>query len=872
MDKPHSGTTAPETRDEILQIIRSMAEGNYSVTFPTLENGDLQDEVVVALNDLAKRLLEKEQSHKLSTRELREKADKVDHSRKAALHMIEDAEYARQQLAQHQQLLSTLVEQVPDAIYFKDRECRFIRVNDGLKKIFGVEDDAEILGKTDAAFFSAAEAEEYYNDERRIMETGESIINKEEHEVWRDGQTHVVLTTKFPLWDESGEIVGTFGISRDITDLKQLESQLLQNEQQFRQFAEQLDGITWIVSLPDLQLEYVSPSYETWFDHDPDELMNSPMGWLQSVISKDRARVARAFQLQADGELFSEEFRVRMADSSIRWVWGHGTILEDMYGEPYRALGIVHDITSRKQAETALADVASKLALPPRGVMLDQSKTRIDQFTLKDMMNCGAAIRGLVREVAQDEDLDSIDTAEDLANRLVAYLYGQLVDEKGEPAIALARVFETCSFEELDEQRQEFAKNINADVEPSTKCLTLLATAGEREEWCEVSHSSQHQAIPLPSEAAVERLPMITQLIRQLGFNIGGILNPDPEIMLDTENTGMFHVANARGSPYIPAQDEFVKPYGIKSVVGFGDVLPNGTLFAVIMFCKVPISHEVAKLLSHLSHSAKLALLSQLEVENKIESQIISFDRLLINHEAIVAEQESHLRETLTELERSNEELENFAHVASHDLRTPLRNIQSIAQWIEQDAGDALPQKCREHLAMLEERIEAMHRLLTDLLQYSRVGRIESEPELLAPNEVVDEVLQLLQSPKTVCVQVQEQMPQLVAPKTALRRVFQNLLENAIKYGSAQEGLIQISARTLGNEVEFCVSDNGPGIAPKYHEKVFQVYQTLSLDEDMEASGMGLSIVKKTVETYDGRIELESEEGQGATFRFTWRQ
>ena len=878
MQKAHSGIANSNTRNEILRMIQSLAEGSYSVTAPVLENVDSQDEMVVALNDLAKRLLEKEQANNLSTRQLREKADRVEDSRKAARDMIYDAEYARQQLAQQQHLLSTLADNVPDAIYFKDRKCRFIRVNNGVKKIFGVKDDSEILGKTDADFFTSEEADEYSSDERLIMKTGQPLINKEEYEVWRDGLTHVVLTTKMPLRDASGEIVGTFGISRDITQMKQLEARLQESEQQFRQFAEQLDGVTWIVSLPDFQFEYVSPNYETWFERDRKELEQSPMAWLQIVFDKDRDRVAQAFLKQADGERYSEEFRVCLADRSIRWVWAHGTVIEDMYGEPCRALGVVNDITNRKQAEAALADVASKLALPPRDVPQSDSKTRIDQFSLKDMMTFGAEIRGLVHDVIQDENLEvskgplnHARCAKALASRLVTYLYDHMVDENGDPALALVRLFETRSYNELGGQRQEIAKKIAPDIEPSIKCLALMATVGQLEEWCDVSRSSGHQAIPLPSEQAVERLPMIMQLIQQLGFELGGILNPDSEIMLGVASKGVFHVADAKGSPYIPAQENFVEPYGIKSVVGFGDVLPDGNLFAVIMFSKVAISNDVATLLSHLSHSAKLALLSQLDVDNKIESQIISFDRLLVNHEAIVAEQESHLRATLAELRRSNAELDSFAHITSHDLRSPLRNIQNIAKWIEQDAGDALPQACRGHLAMLEERIEAMNRLLNDLLQYSRVGRMESAPELLLPTEVVEEVLQLLHPPATVHVCVQKEMPEIIAPKTALRRVFQNLIENAIKHRHREEGQIQVSARRLGQVVEFYVSDDGPGIAPRFHEKVFQVYQSLAPPES-GATGMGLSIVKKTVETYSGKIELESNEGEGAAFRFTWPQ
>jgi len=233
---------------------------------------------------------------------------------------------------------------------------------------------------------------------------------------------------------------------------------------------------------------------------------------------------------------------------------------------------------------------------------------------------------------------------------------------------------------------------------------------------------------------------------------------------------------------------------------------------------------------------------------------------------------EQDLERINRELARSNEELENFAYVASHDLRTPLRNIDSLTRWILEDAGDVLPAQSKDDLLLLRQRVELMNQLLNDLLQYSRVGRMESEPEWLAPNDVVQEVLELLAPPPTFTIVVQPNMPHLRAPRTALRHVLQNLVDNAIKHHDRPDGRIEISASEQGEFVEFVVRDDGPGIAPRFHRKVFQLFQTLRRRDDGEAGGMGLAVVKKTVETFGGEVSLESEEGAGAVFRFTWRR
>lgn len=222
------------------------------------------------------------------------------------------------------------------------------------------------------------------------------------------------------------------------------------------------------------------------------------------------------------------------------------------------------------------------------------------------------------------------------------------------------------------------------------------------------------------------------------------------------------------------------------------------------------------------------------------------------------------------DLERSNAELEHFAYVASHDLRSPLRNIDSLTQWILEDAGDVLPEASRSDLLLLRQRVALMNRLLNDLLQYSRVGRVESDPEHVDPGEVVAEVVALLGIPSNFRVDIQPNMPHLHTPRTAIRKVFQNLLDNAVKHHHQPAGRIEICATDQGEFVEFVVRDDGPGVDPKFHEKVFQIFQTLQRRDELDTSGMGLAIVKKSVEKYGGRITLASEVGKGAAFTFTW--
>jgi PAS domain S-box-containing protein len=222
------------------------------------------------------------------------------------------------------------------------------------------------------------------------------------------------------------------------------------------------------------------------------------------------------------------------------------------------------------------------------------------------------------------------------------------------------------------------------------------------------------------------------------------------------------------------------------------------------------------------------------------------------------------------QLEASNRELDQFAYVASHDLKAPLRGIANLSSWIEEDLGEHVTDEAREHLELLRGRVHRMEALIDGILQYSRAGRVREEPETVDVEALLREVVDLLGPPGHFAVRVAPGMPALVTERLPLQQVFMNLIGNAVKYNTDPDPWVEVSARDLGGAYEFSVADNGPGIAPEYHDRVFGIFQTLQARDKMEGTGIGLSLVKKLVERRGGRIRLESAEGAGAVFRFTW--
>jgi signal transduction histidine kinase len=201
-------------------------------------------------------------------------------------------------------------------------------------------------------------------------------------------------------------------------------------------------------------------------------------------------------------------------------------------------------------------------------------------------------------------------------------------------------------------------------------------------------------------------------------------------------------------------------------------------------------------------------------------------------------------------------------------LKAPLRGIANLAQWIEEDLGDNATADIRQQLELLKGRAHRMEALIDGILQYSRVGRVGERPQPVAVERLLDEVIDLL-APPPGSVRVEPDMPTIQAERVPLQQVFHNLIGNALKHGGP-DVQISVSCAERPGFYAFSVADTGPGIAPQYHERIFGIFQTLASRDRVEGSGLGLALVKKIVERQGGQVTLDSAEGRGATFTFTW--
>jgi light-regulated signal transduction histidine kinase (bacteriophytochrome) len=234
---------------------------------------------------------------------------------------------------------------------------------------------------------------------------------------------------------------------------------------------------------------------------------------------------------------------------------------------------------------------------------------------------------------------------------------------------------------------------------------------------------------------------------------------------------------------------------------------------------------------------------------------------------------EEALNCTIAELRRSNQDLEQFAYIASHDLQEPLRNVTLFSQLFIRKFGDTLTSEGREYLDFVIEGSTRMSTLILDLLDYSRVST-RGEPFILVDmNDVVEDAVSNLQAliQESGATVTADALPVVSADPIQIRQVFQNLIDNALKYRSAAPPKVHISAVRKDNEWIFSVQDNGIGIAPEYHEKIFMLFKRLHTRQKYSGTGIGLSLVKKIIERHGGRIWVNSDEDKGATFFFALR-
>ncbi|HYO58987.1 PAS domain-containing sensor histidine kinase [Archangium sp.] len=674
------------------------------------------------------------------------------------------------------------------------------------------------------------------------------------------------------------------------------EQRLDTEREQFRLLAEALPQIVW-TARPDGVQDYLNRRWYEYTGLTHEESLGN--GWMRSFHPEDMPEAEKRWRHSlATGEPFEVEYRCRRLDGAWRWFLNRAIPVHDAQGRIVRWFGTCTDIDDQKRTADVhgfLADASALLALTldPEETLRNLTRMivpRLADWCTVDLVRPDETVERvavthtdptrepLAWELARREPVDLQN-----ATRGLGYVL-----RTGEPELLaaipdtaltqLAR--DTDSLRLLRELGLRSSIIVPLVVHGRTLGGITLAQAGSARSFSAADLSlagefARRAALAMDnarlyreSQDAMRRAQHEQYQAEQARAMLDTLLDAAPAGIALFDRTLCFVRVNRtlEAINRRPAEDHLghtmpevlaTQSPGVDIVVkSLRRALETGETQTVESTSRLPSGEERAWLARYAPvRSADGSTLGVATVVLDITER----KRAEAERERLIAA-----------LERSNRELDQFAYVASHDLKAPLRGIANLSQWIEDDLKDVMIDETREQMRLLRGRVERMEALINGILDYSRAGRVRSRPEPVDVGRLLAECVELLAPTPVTHVEVASGMPTLRTERVPLQQVFLNLLGNAFKHAGKPDVRVRVEARQVDAFWEFSVADNGPGIAPEYHERIWGIFQTLRARDELESTGIGLSVVKKIVEARGGRAWLESALGQGAIFRFTW--
>jgi PAS domain S-box-containing protein len=703
-----------------------------------------------------------------------------------------------------------------------------------------------------------------------------------------DGQWHDVLARGVPVRNDQGQITCWAGINLDISRLKRTEESLRESQERYRIIAENTGDVIWTMDLATQRFTYVSPSILKLRGYTPEETMTqtleqtlTPESW-KDVSEGLSKRLAAIMAGDESARVLTRLIDQPHKDGSIKTVEAVTTILMDAQGRPTTMLGVSRDVTERKRMEAALERARNTLAeaqkiahlgsfeyvaatqttvwseeeyriygLNPAGpsptyeVMLDKSVHPDDAALLhetftKAMQNGG--IYELEHRVVRPDGsvrwvYDRAHPHFDANGKLLRYVGATLdITERKRAEERLTadlsaltrmhalsgRLLEAAGLEPLLQEVMDVAVAI---MGAQRGTLQLL-----EEETLRIAAHHGHQRPFLEFFASAESRASVCGEATKRGERV---------VVPDVEQSELF-----AGTPSLAVLSEA----GVRAVQSTPILSRTGRLLGILTTQwgepYTPDEHD----------------LWRIDLLARQAADLIEYTRA-----------EVALRQTVEELARSNRDLEQFAYVSSHDLQEPLRMVSTFGDILQSRYRDTLDSKAREYFGFMIEGARRMQALVDGLQHYSRIGAMGKSQGPLEMRRAVDEAATNLkktiqESGASITI---DPLPTLSADRALMVQLFQNLIGNAIKYRAERPLKVRVGAERRDGKWVFSVADNGIGIDPMFFDKIFEIFQRLHPRERYSGTGIGLAVCKKIVEHYGGRIWVESQPGQGATFFFS---
>jgi PAS domain S-box-containing protein len=679
-----------------------------------------------------------------------------------------------------------------------------------------------------------------YSDIALIERSGAEyrIRHKNGRYIWVEDRGIVVR-------DEAGRPIRVVGSTTNISDRKLAQANLQQSEERYRSLATAIASIVWMAQGNGSLV--LAPEWETFTGQTPEQYRGD--GWLAALHPDDRETIAamrkKAIEAKTPYEII---YRLRDRNEEYRFVCDRGVPILDATGKVREWIGTVTDINERHCAEEALyrsqeiirqqlTEIEAIYTTAPIGLCFIDTDLRFVRINERLAEINGTPVSDHIGRTLRDILPEMADQLEPL--------YRQVIDS-GEPILNL----EINGTNRAQPGRvRDWQVNYYPLKQPDGRVVGVNAMVQE------ITERKQAEIALKASEERFRLLATSTPI---------GIFQTDAQGRCIYTNPAWYHISGL--------ELEESLEYGWIAAIHADDRL---TLFAdwqqaaaekrewrgEVRIVTKQGANRWANALANPIYSSEGQLISYVGTVEDISDRKQA--------EIKLKELNATLEQASEQLSERNQELNRFVYIVSHDLKAPLRAIANLSQWIEDDLEGTLDEENQHQMQLLRQRVYRMEAIIDGLLNYSRVGRTEVATETVDVGKLLEEILDSLAPPPTFAIVIQPPMPTLVAKKLLLSQVFANLISNAIKHHPRADGKIEISATEREDYYEFAITDDGDGIAVENQAKIFEIFQTLKSKDSKESTGIGLAIVKKIVESEGGEIRLESNLGEGATFRFT---
>ena len=798
-------------------------------------------------------------------------------------------------LAQERDSLRLLIDGLPDNMFIKDRQSRFLISNLAHVRTLGANLLDEVVGKSDLDIFPPELSRQYYQDEQTLMESGGSL-NREEMVVNpQTGEKRWLQTTKLPLRDRQGRIVGLMGINRDITRLKQAEEHLRQTQDELeKRVAERTAQIsqerlllrTLIDNLPDYVyikdeqgrfiLANLAVARQMGFSSTDEIIGKSDFDLFPSELAA-RYRAEEDEMIRSGRGLVNHEGPTVDASKrgKNRWVSTSKVILRDSRGQVTGFIGVGRDMTERKRMEEVLAQERSLLRtlinnLPDAIYAKDSAGRKIlaNPADLKNL-RCKTEAEAIGKT---DFDLFPKEIAEKFHADDIRVIQGQPVINREEYFLNEAGKKEWLLTSKLplrDQNEQIIGLvGIGRDITEQKRATEALKESEER--LREVVRSTRcilnYGEVEAPEGWRERAMKELT--IFHWNFPVMNVEAAQGVFPLDVPPDKTYQqVWTEHRNP-----DDFNAMHKVTREAFLNDAPFYRNEF------RCTDKHGIEHWMQEFITIHKLT-------ENRWQIFGINTDITdLKKSENALRSSEAKLRQFTTQLERSNRELQDFAYVASHDLQEPLRKIVVFGERLKEQEGEKLAGESRDFLERMQKAAARMQTLINDLLTFSRVttkARPFTQVDLAqVAREVITDLEGRIEQVKGR-VEVGT-LPLIDAEALQMRQLFQNLIGNALKFRRPDvPPVVKVAAEIISGPApeegetiarKFCrltVSDNGIGFDEKYLDRIFNVFQRLHSRNEYEGTGMGLAIARKIALFQGGEITAKSKPGEGATFIVT---